>query len=380
MAGKRRGNGEGTIYQRKDGKWCAMLSVGGGQRRTIYGNTYQEVQEKLDATKRALRAGGLRGSPRYTVGEHLVFWLDEGKASHLRPGSYRVYSYFVHNILIPAIGKVKLEKLTAQHVLKLMNDLTREGRPPRAVQYARSVLSQALRHAQAWGLVTQNVATLVTPPAGNSAERPLLSIEQIHTLLEAVKGTRDEPIYWVALQLGLRQGEILGLRWRDIDLDRGKVRIQHTLSDVEDGRPVLTAPKTTAGRREIPMPEALVSMLRNHRAAQMAERMRFRSTWKEHDLVFCSEDGAPILADSLRKRFVRLTARLGWPHAHFHDLRHACATMLAELGVPPRVAMEILGHRDLATTELVYKHVREASMREAVNSLDTVFERLRSAG
>jgi integrase len=381
VAGKRRSNGEGTIYQRPNGKWCAMLSVGGGERRAFYADTEKEVIEKRDKAKRALESGGLKGRAGYTLSEHLVYWLDDVKVSHIRPATYRIYSYYVHSILIPAIGKIKVERFTAQHMQKLMNDLARSGRASVTVQHVRTVLIQALREAQKYGIVTQNVAEFVKAPAGKSPERPLLSTEQINMLLDAVKRTRDEPVYWVALQLGLRQGEILGLRWSDVDLVHGEVRIEHTLSGIsQDGQPILSPPKTMAGKRTVPVPDGLLDMLRNHHTAQLAEKMHYRSSWKDHNLVFCSETGVPIRSDSLRQRFVTVVKRLGMPRIHFHDLRHACATMLAEQGVPPRVAMEILGHRDIATTELVYKHVRETSKREAINSLGVVFDRIREAG
>lgn len=375
---RRRSNGEGTVSQRPDGKWAGQLSVGGGARRGFYGKSRSEVVQKMDEVKRALASGGLAKNSRQTLADHLVYWLDEVKQPVLRPTSYQTYASFIHATLIPALGKKRLDKLTVEDVQRFLNSMSRSGALAGTVRYARSVLKQSLAYAQIRGKVIQNVAALATAPNGKSSERPLLSMDQIQALLRVVAGTEFEPIYWMALQMGLRQGELLALRWQDVDLEQGILQVRHTLAGACDGRPVLAEPKTTTSKRAIPMPEAMLRMLRSHRSQQTERRVRNGKTWKDNNLVFCGENGEPILGQRVRVNFRRFAVQAKLPsHAHFHDLRHACATMLAEEGVPLRVAMEILGHRDIRTAELVYKHVREASMREAMNSLDTVFDRLR---
>jgi integrase len=307
-----------------------------------------------------------------------VYWLDEVKQPVLRTNSYRTYAVFVHKMLIPALGKKRLDKLTVEDVQKLLNAQTRQGVPPITVRYLRNVLKQALAYAQARGKVVQNVASMTTAPAGKSPERPLLSMEQLHGLLQAAAGTVFEPIYWMALQLGMRQGEILALRWRDVNLADGVLHVRSTLAGMKKGRPILTEPKTESSKRMVPIPESLRTMLRSYLARQSEVRLRNGRTWIDNDLVFCLDNGEPISGNRVRKSFRQFAKAAGIPEeTHFHDLRHACATVLAEQGVPPRVAMEILGHRDMRTAELVYKHAREASLHDAIRSVDMVFSQLR---
>lgn len=380
MAGKRkrRANGEGTVSQRPNGKWAGQLSVGGGARQGFYGDTRADVVRKMDEAKRAMATGGFARSSRETVGEHLVYWLEEVKQLTLRPNSYRTYAVFVHNTLIPAIGSKRLDKLSVEDVQKLLNTQTRRGVPAVTVRYTRNILKQALAYAQATGKVTQNAASLAKAPPGGSPERPLLSMEQLQALLRVAAATEYEPIYWTALQLGLRQGELLALRWQDVNLLEGMLFVRHTLSGIKDGRPVLTEPKTETSKRMVPMPETVQTLLRSHRARQNQQRLAHGRTWKDNDLVFCDPNGEPISGQRIRASFRRFAKEASLPEeAHFHDLRHVCATMLAEQGVPLRVAMEILGHRDMRTAELVYKHARESAMRDAMTSLDSAFDRLR---
>lgn len=185
-------------------------------------------------------------------------------------------------------------------------------------------------------------------------------------------------VYWTALQLGMRQGEILALRWRDVNLTDGLLHVRFTLGGMANGRPILAEPKTDSSKRMVPIPESLRAMLRTHLVRQSEARLRNGKSWIDNDLVFCGEIGEPISGNRVRKSFRQFAKTAGIPdEAHFHDLRHACATVLAEQGVPPRVAMEILGHRDMRTAELIYKHAREAAMHDAMRSAESVFNQLR---
>ena len=219
MAGKR-GDGEGTIRQRKDGLWEAAYSyrdaLGHLKRRSLYAKTQREVPEKLRAALRARDQGEAVNTDRQTVAQFLDHWLEDVVKPSVRPKTHHSYAQLVRLHLSPGLGKHQLAKLTPQHVQALMNAKLADGLSPRTVQYLRAILRRALGQALKWGLVSRNVATLVDPPRIERKEMATLTPEQAPQFLAAVRGDRLEALYTVALSLGLRQGEALGLRWQDI--------------------------------------------------------------------------------------------------------------------------------------------------------------------
>lgn len=230
---KRRGQNEGSIFQRNDGRWCAVLNVGweGGRRRRkyFYGETATRVQEQLLKA----RAESAQGLPviveRQTVEQFLRDWLENTVKSSVRPATYVSYEHHIRNHIAPEVGKLPLQKLAPQHVRAMLNRKLAGGLSARTVTYLRVVLRAALNQARRWNLVTRNVAELVDPPTCERFRTEPLSPEQARSLLEAAKDERLEALYAVALACGLRMGEILGLRWKDIDLDRGYIAVSQAL-------------------------------------------------------------------------------------------------------------------------------------------------------
>ena len=218
---KRRGKGEGTIYQRPDGSWCAIVNHGvvdGKRRRTsLYGKTRKEVVEKLKAIKLQEHQGMAVDQPKQTVAQFLNMWLEQVVAVRNKPRTQRSYQDMVRRHLVPPLGRHMLDKLAANHVQTMLNTLHAAGLSARTVQYAKGVLGRALNVAVKWGLVARNVAALADAPPGCTRAIAPLSEAQARQLLEAVKGHRLEVLYRVALSLGLRRGEVLGLRWEDVD-------------------------------------------------------------------------------------------------------------------------------------------------------------------
>jgi integrase len=223
-------------------------------------------------------------------------------------------------------------------------------------------------------LVPRNVATLVDAPKVEAYEPTLLTPAQAQQFLDAATSDRLEALYHVALSLGLREGETLGLRWQDVGLDAGTLRVAVALQPIH-GKLVFVKPKTAKSQRTLPLPPPFVSILHQHKAWQLEERLLAGSSWREHDLVFPSRVGTPIHPSNLLRSFAALLKRAGLPRMRFHDLRHSCATFLALQGVPPHVAMEILGHSNIHTTLSIYTHVLDDSKREALNALGQLFKR-----
>jgi integrase len=372
----RRGHNEGSIYQRADGKWCAAISVGYAdgkpKRKVIYGKTRKEVAEKLKVALRDQQQGLPVAVERQTVGQFLDRWLTDTIAPNRRPKTYRSYEQMTRCHIAPALGHIQLAKLEPQQVQALLKRKQDEGLSPRTVAYTRAVLRQALNQALKWGLVARNVATLVEPPKVERFEIKPLAPTDANRLLDAARDDRLEALYRVALSLGLRQAEALGLRWEDIDLDKRTLRVSKALQVIK-GEMQLVEPKTASARRILPLPSALVAALKAHRARQAAERLKMGEAWQDHDLVFCTRVGTPIHPRNLIRSFQALRERAGLPPMRFHDLRHSCLSLLAAQGVPARVAQEIAGHSDLRLTLSVYTHVYDEAKQQVADVMDKLF-------
>ena len=271
--------------------------------------------------------------------------------------------------LKPIIGTVPLDKLSPMHVQRLMNQKIAEGLKPKTIRYIRGTLRSALNHGVRWGLISRNAAALVASPRVEQYEiKPLTPVEA-RTLLQSLRGDRLEALYSVALTMGLRQGEALGLRWQEVDLELGYMRISKQLQRI-DGRLQLVEPKTSRSRRSLAMPSAIVLGLREHQNRQGAERRLAGDRWMEGGFVFATPEGKPLDGTAITKQFHRHLERAGLAQRRFHDLRHSCATLLLVQGVSPRVVMDVLGHSQIGLTMNTYSHVIPELRREAADRMD----------
>jgi integrase len=377
MAERRRGHGEGAIYQREsDRKWCASVDLGfvNGKRRRkiIYGETRKEVAEKLKALHRDQAAGINIAPEQQTVEAFLETWLEQRVKRHNRPRTYTSYTDIVRLHLVPHIGKCQLAKLTPEQVQTMLNVLGEQGLKPRTVSNVRAVLRKALNQAMRWGYVVRNVATLVDAPRTTTFSILPLDQEQAQRLLDAVAGHRLEALYRAALSLGLRRGEVCGLRWEDVDFEQQTLRVTGSLQR-QNRRLERTVPKTTASVRTIALPPVLLRVLRQHAERQAREEAERSGEWQDCGLVFVSERGTPLEPRNVVRHFKTVLKKAGLPETiRFHDLRHSCATLLIAQGVHPRVIMEILGHSQISTTMNTYAHVLPATQREATK-IDALF-------
>lgn len=369
----KRGNSEGSIRQRPDGLWEARVSLPDGKRKSIYGKTRKEVAEKLTAIQRDRDRGlPVLTDERQTTGQFLTRWLEDTARLNVRETTFPSYSAIVRLHLVPEFGKVALAKLTPQQIQAMIKKKLTSGLSPRRVQYIRSVLRKALNDALKMGLVARNVVTLTDPPKQVRHEIQPLAPEQARQFLDAVRGNRLEGLYVAALATGLRQGELLGLRWRDVDLDGAALRVAVTLQRI-DKEYRLLEPKTAKSRRTLPLPPVAVAALRAHRIRQLEERLRGGDVWEDWQgagLVFTREDGGPLHASTVTHHFQKLLATAGLPRVRFHDLRHTAATLLLAQGAPARLIMEVLGHSQISLTMNTYAHVMPAALREAAGHME----------
>jgi integrase len=372
---KRRGPGEGTITQRKDGRWESKIDLGyrGGKRdrKSIYGKTRREVADQLNAAQNAKRQGLPVAVERQTLGQFLATWLADSVRPTVRPKTYESYAQLVRLYIEPELGRVQLGKLSPQDIQHLLNKLLKRDLAPRTVRYCHAILKMALGRAYKWSLVPRNVAQLVDSPRSSRYEMRSLSPEEARTFLDTVRGDRLEALYSVAIALGLRQGEALGLRWEDVDMDKCTLRVRYALQRI-DGKPQLVEPKTHKSRRTIFMPQVTVNALRAHRIRQLEERLAAGERWKESGLVFTSTIGTPLDPRNAFRAFHDALQRAGLPHIRFHDLRHTCASLLLAQGVHPRVVMETLGHSQISLTMDTYSHVIPALQRAAADRMDAL--------
>ena len=375
----RRGKGEGSISLRQDGRWQARLTYQDGgrtRRRSLYGKTRAEVGKKLRDALKHHDDGLPLASGRETVGNFLASWLRDSAAPALRPRTLDSYRQIVANHLAPELGRVALVKLTPAMIQAYMNSKRSAGLSARTVQYHHAILRRALGQAERWGKVSRNVARLVSPPKVERPEVLPLTPEQAQVFLKAVAESRDSALYACAVGLGLRQSELLGLGWADVNLDDGTLTVRRTLQRYA-GAYHLDLPKTDRSRRTLGLPVSLVHALRAHRNLQLRERLKAGPAWRgdEWNLVFCTEAGAPMPGNYLTHRFQELLSSLHLPKQRFHDLRHASATYMLAQGVDLRVVMEVLGHSQIHVTANTYAHVKVDATRSAAENVDALLSR-----
>ncbi len=370
---KRRGNNEGSIYLRRDGRWAAALSIPGRRRLTFYGQTREDVRRKLAGAVRANDLKELPDSRGLTLGGFLDQWLEEVAKPSVRPWTFEGYEVHVRRHIKPLLGRIPLDKIEPLHIQTLMNRKLREGLSPKSVRYIRGTLRTALNQAQRWGLVARNSAALVDGPRVERYEIRPFTPEEARTFLASLRGHRLEALYSVALTLGLRQGEALGLRWQDVDLQLGYLRVEKQLQRIES-KFQLVEPKTARSRRTIVMPPSITAALRAHRELQAAELGRLGGERNPLDLIFTREDGGPLDGTVVTHQFHRLLGQAHLDQRRFHDLRHSCATLLLAQGVPARVVMEILGHSQIALTMNTYAHVIPELRRNAAERMEALIQ------
>jgi len=321
--------------------------------------------------------GTLPPPGRRSVGQWLERWLADVAKPTVRPSTYRGYELAVRTQILPALGHLRLERLTVTDVRRFLN--SRKGLSPRSVYGLRAVLRRALNVAIKDGLIPsgRNVAALADPPKVPRVTMQAFTPEQAQIFLRSVRGDELETVYVLALTLGMRQGEILGLRWRNVDLAAGTLRVDKALQRVGKEYRLLE-PKSATSVRTVHLPEIAREALETQKARQQesAQRSGAIRSLEWHDLVFRAIDGRPLNGTWVHHRFQAATKTAGLPKLRFHDLRHSCASVLGALGVPARVVMELLGHSSINLTMNTYSHVFEKAQREAATAMGAA---LRSA-
>jgi integrase len=368
----RRGHGEGSITRRKDGRYQAAITLENHKRKYFYGKTRKDVQDKLNKALYEQKQGTLVTGPQRTLQVQLERWLEQVAKLTLRPNTYKGYRSAINCHLVPALGHIQLQKLTIGHLQAFYAEKAAMLKP-RSLAIMNAALSGALEDALKQGFVARNVAKLVDLPRVERYEGQVLTVEQAKKLLEAARGSRLDALLLVVVTTGLRRGEVVALRWNDIDLEKGVLQVRHTLARIAGRGLVEGEPKSKAGRRKIALSRVVIEALKAHRVRQLEARIKMGDRWKEGGLVFCNAHGTYFEPSHVWYLFKQLLKSAGLPDVRFHDLRHSAATVLLAAGVPLKVVSELLGHSSIAITADTYAHVLPEMQQEVVRKIDELY-------
>ncbi|HEX4203370.1 MAG TPA: site-specific integrase [Ktedonobacteraceae bacterium] len=371
---KRSVHGGGSVFQRKDGRWEAKFKVEEtGKYKSLYARTEKEAYKLLEDAKFQQKQGTLATGPQQTVKDFLEYWLENVEKPTIELGTYFNNRIIVHKHLIPGLGHIKLQKLTAQQVQTFYSRKLKDGAAASRIEQFQGVLHKALTYARRMKLVSVNVTDDVQVPRRVEYEGPVLTPEQVRLLLREAREKGLEIPIALGVTMGMRIGEILGLRWSDIDLVKGTLRVSRTLNYLPEYRFVETKGKTKASRRNMLLPQFLIALLKKQAALQLERKEGAGTEWIDRDLVFSNKVGDYIIPTTLRRRFYRLLLNVGLPRMHFHDLRHSAATILISMGVPVNMVQELLGHSDVSITLDIYAAVVPSMRQDAIKKMDDLF-------
>ncbi len=363
-------------YIRKRGENRYQVEISGGRdpqtgkrvRKYIQvQGSYKDAQKVLTDTLHQVNSGMPLVAPqkgRVTVDEYFRGWLDGWAPTHVRPTTFESYKMIIEKHVLPVLGRLRLDKLQPEHLEKLYADKLKQGGlrragsglSPRTVQYMHARIKQVLDRAVGRGLISRNVAELVDPPLQEEKEMKTLTATEVQTFLAAMRTDHYYALWRLALGTGMRRGELLGLRWSDVDFERKSLTIRQQIVPVE-GRPTIQEPKTAKSKRTIPLSDDMIGALREHRLKQTEERL-LAEQYGNLDLVFAGRTGQPISPRGMERRLHHRLRKLGLRLIRFHDLRHTFATVALEAGVPLKVVSETLGHEKISTTGDRYQHVQ----------------------
>ncbi len=329
----------------------------------------REVKRELTKMLRELDTGNFVDPSKETVGDFLVRWLRDYAAHNVRPKTFELYEMLVRKHITPAIGAYLLQQLQPVHIQELYSQKLAAGLSSQTVRHFHTVLREAMGHALKWGLLGRNVAEAVSPPRVQRKNVSAWSMEEAARFLEATEKSRYHALFLLAIYGGLRRGELLGLKWEDVDFDAKLLFIKRQVVLV-GGRVAVQEPKTAQSKRGLVLDDDLAAALKKHKVAQAKERLQAGPLWQDGGWIFPNGIGKPLEPQNLINRhFKPLAEKAGVPPIRFHDLRHTCATSLLQIGVSAKEVAEQLGHSTTRMTLDTYSHVLASMKREAARRM-----------
>jgi len=365
---KKRSNGEGSIRRRSSGNWEVQLSLEGHRLARTF-KTHRECQDWLRKTRGQIDDGLTFASTKLRLGEYITDWIMSSKTS-LRQSTWIHYEQLIREYITPRIGQIRLKDLKTEYVQAFYNRLLEDGVGVHSVLKIHAVLHRSLEQAVRASMLTRNPASYTQRPKKPIYEMEILTDSQVSQFLVAARGHRLEALFHLALVTGARQMELLGLKWSDLDWVKQTLKIDHQLIR-SDGDGVKYAPtKTRYGRRTIALGAKTIEVMRRHYDLQGRERSASGDHWKEYGLIFPSRVGTPIHYHRLLRSFQLILNYAGLPIIHFHGLRHTCASLLLNQGVPVIEVSRRLGHSRASITLDVYGHLIPGMQSEVADLID----------
>jgi integrase len=314
-------------------------------------------------------------SPKGTVGEFIERWLSDYGKQHLSPTTLQGYQSIYRSGIAPVLGKIPLKALRPEHIQKYYADKLANGLSSTTVNHHAMVLHKILESAVKWQILPRNVADSVSPPRIRQVEMHTLTEEQVELVLAEAQRTPYFALFSLALLTGMRQSELLALRWQDIDLAKAELSISRAMHRMKTGEFIFTGTKTSHSNRSLELSSGTCAILRRHLDSEIDLCLQLGIPFPNDRLVFCRGLGMPLKPGTVRQSWKRLTVRLGIKNVSFHALRHTHATLLLRQGISPKIVSERLGHANITTTLNIYAHVTPGMQRQAVEALDIILEK-----
>jgi integrase len=371
----KRASGEGNVRQRSDGRWEARLShvdplTGRRRSASFYGPTAEAVRAKLDTAGDRVKVEAPVQDSKVRLADWIEHWITTAlEASDRKQSTKLLYATLARKHLIPApLGTTPLDRLRKSHIDGLLVKLRGQRLSDSTVRQIYTILRAILADAKLDGLVADNAAVRVKRPRVARTEAKHLSADEVTVVLAAAEGLRYRAVLVLIAATGLRRGEALALRWEHVDFSDGRLRVSHTLSRL-GGDLVISEAKTDRSRRTVPLSPPIVSMLKAHKAAQAAERLRAGDQWRESGLVFTTEFGTPVEPRNILRTIETSAAKVGLKDVGVHTLRHSAATAWLDAGVHIKAVADLLGHSSISVTGDIHGHSSDATARAAVEHL-----------
>lgn len=389
MANKR-ANGEGTIVKNiRNGVqkgWRASITIGRDdngkiKRKEFTGKTQADVKKKLEEYKKEMLLGTISTDDKITVSEWYYTWLFDYRIKDLKPKSFEKYEGIYRNYIKDSeLGKIKLKDLRATHIQRYYNKLqNQDNKPPSTIKGINTRLKPCLGEAERQGYINKNYCKMVTLPKDNSTKNiQVLSQSEQQRFISAIQGHKLEILFLIALSTGLRLGELLGLKWNDINLNTGMLTVNRTLSRIKNQTTgkyeiIEQIPKTKNSNRVIPIPSNVLTKLKEHKKIQGKQRLFVGEAYINNNYVFTDDIGNPIDDKRPGRNLKSILKKLDIEPIKFHALRHTYATRLFEANVPPKTVQVLMGHYDISITMDIYTHVMEDTKLEAIEKLNNIF-------
>ncbi|MCX6083291.1 MAG: site-specific integrase [Chloroflexi bacterium] len=365
---QKRGQNEGSIYKRKDGRWTAQVTIE-GKHILKYFKTRRECRDWVDSTRNQIDNGLTLQGAQTTLATYMADWLITVNTT-VRPKTIFQYEQIFRQHIAPTLGNIKLKDLRPDQIQALYNAKLKSGVSARSVIMIHAVLHRALNHALKMGMIGRNPVDAVTRPKFKHKEMNTFDENQVRSLLSVVQGTRSDALYYIAITTGMRQGELLGLKWSDIDWRNRSIHVQRQVQRTSKGGLGFCEPKSEAGKRTIVLGRTVFDKLRAQIDILEKEKAEAGDKWQEFDLIFPSTVGTPLDHRNVYRDYKEILNVAGLPDLRFHDLRHTAATLMFKQGVHPKVVQERLGHADITLTLNTYSHVLPSMQDEAAEKMD----------